>query len=280
MTAPVLPPPTALDLAVIRARVDGRGWLGYPGAVRWDRLAGLVTVVVAIMLVSFGVDIFSDTGDDTAPAVLGAAVLALVNVCVGGMALLTSRRIDDAVRARLTPVTGGDAGRRRPGPAVWCIAAVPAAATGVSAAVAVDLLVRRPGWVSAVALLVPLLLGGLVVVAVREVIGTPAIGDGAVLRAVDAALARQDLGTPLMTVLPIATARWLVHGERWTGAPSWFWADIVLTVLFVLGLGVNGWVTSSARPLVQDWRLHHATPPQAWLAGAPPSPDVLRESPL
>ncbi|MBI4942359.1 MAG: hypothetical protein HY830_16575 [Actinobacteria bacterium] len=279
MTTRVLPPPTDLDLAVIRARVDDRGWLGYPGAVRWDRFAGLGTVVVAVMLVSLGVDMFTDARDDTA-AVLGAVVLALVIVCVGGTALLTSRRIDDAVRVRLAAVTDGDAGRRRPGTALWCIAAVPAAAAGVSAAVAVDLLVRRPGWVSAVALLVPLLLGGLVVVAVREVIGTPAIGDGAVLRAVDAALARQDLGMPLMTVLPIATARWLVHGERWTGAPSWFCSDVVLTVLFVLGIGVNGWVTSSARPLMQDWRLHHATPPQAWLAGAPPSPDGLRESAL
>ena len=271
MTLPAasLPPPTATELAAVRARVDGRTVLGRKGSLRRGRIAALAVTVLVAILIS-GLATLRVAAGDRAWNGAAFGVFAVVVVGTGVVLRAAGRGVDGRVRRRLA----AEAVPTAPRPGAWRrfgLDVLPAALNAACLAGAVALAASRAATAATTAALVVLagtltLLAGYAAV-LLDVVLAPVVGSGPVLEAIDAALARRDL-RPVALSPVFALMFFAVASSRPPGPlAEWAYGAAVVVLLVVFGVALR--TTAADRALLEDHRLPSAPPPQVWLGGSP-----------
>lgn len=269
-TTVLLPPPTALDLAVVRARLELRG-RQVPGLPRrwWAPFTGgpgvLLAAAALLVLVAMAVGLPLSPPpvalSATVAALLWTAQVTQVRRLRAGDRLINqvwAARADGPHSAGAPPETGAPG---RAGARVAVNLALVAVALGIHVVTGVLLVLDRPSTTTFLALAVPVSATTVFAVAGAAVLRRPTVGEGPVLRAVDAYLRTADLSVvqPVFLLLPSASV--LVAA----GADFIWWMPLSY-VLALVGQFVLVCAIADER-LVRDPRLSEAPPAERWLEG-------------
>lgn len=256
-----LPPPTADELAAIRARLDGRrDRLHQPGP---GTLRGLLTVGLPVLLMAGLAALFVGEVrwgiDERWVAVYLAGVVPLIGAASVGRVLRTDAVVAERLGSRGTP--GAPAVARLTSVDVAALALVGAVLALVVSSRADDA-ARSRSAASVAALVAVVLAAGLLTATLARLIGAGQVGDGPVLEAVDAALLRRDLrgvlALPMLTVVAVFSGPGAADDVRPLLA-------LVVVACAALLLQVSARRCGDAA-LLGDPRLATAEPPDSWLA--------------